>query len=173
VNLDTILPPLLVAQGVIGGLDTLLNHELDQRLPQRPEAHAEIGLHALREAIYGMLFCGLAWQEWHGALAALPAALLLAEVAVTAIDEYVENHIRVLPHNERVMHVFLTLNFGVLLALLLPLCLSWYGQETGLIARDFGIWSWFMTALGVASLCWSVRDLLAWRRLRPRMAQHA
>jgi MFS family permease len=166
VNLESVLPVLLTVQGVIGGADTLVNHELVERLPSRPDARTEIGLHAIREAIYGVLFCGLAWYAWHGWIAFVIVALLAAEVAVTASDEYVENHTRVLPQNERVLHVFLTLNFGALIALLAPLLSGWLQQPDGWSARDFGAWSWALTAFGVASLCWSVRDLLAWRSLR-------
>lgn len=73
------------------------------------------------------------------------AALLALEVLVTATDEFVENRTRVLPQNERVLHVFLTLNYGLIVALLVPTLWRW-GQEP-------------------AALAWSVRDLLAWRRL--------
>jgi MFS family permease len=170
VNLESVLPVLLTVQGVIGGADTLFNHELVERLPSRPDARTEIGLHAIREAIYGALFCGLAWYAWHGWTALVILALLAAEVAVTASDEYVENHTRVLPQNERVLHVFLTLNFGALIALLAPLLHGWLQQPDGWSARDFGAWSWALTAFGVASLCWSVRDLLAWRSLRRKKA---
>jgi len=55
------LPWLLVARGVAGGFDTLFNHELLVGRPPRPDAHAEIGLHRIREGIYGLLFIGLAW----------------------------------------------------------------------------------------------------------------
>src|SRR4051812_16163838 len=101
---ESLLPWLLLAQGVVGGADTLLNHELIARLPRRPEARAEIGLHALREAIYATLFIGLACFAWHGAAAALIAALLGAEILVTSSDEFLENRSRLLPQNERVMH---------------------------------------------------------------------
>jgi hypothetical protein len=157
---------LLLAQGVMGGVDTLLNHELIERLPYRLQARREIGLHAIREAIYGALFCGLAWQAWHGALALAIAALLAAEVIVTASDELVENHTRVLPNNERVLHVFLTLNLGVIIALMVPTLWVWASQPTALVASDKGWVSWALTALGLASAAWSLRDLFAWRRLR-------
>ena len=38
---------------------------------------------------------------------------------MTATDEFIENRIRVLPQNERVLHVLLTLNFGAIIALLI------------------------------------------------------
>lgn len=164
-TLDIVLPALLVAQGVLGGIDTLLNHELIERLPHRPHAHSEIGFHAVREAIYAALFGGLAWFEWHGAAAAAIAALVLAEVLVTTCDEFIENHTRVLPQNERVLHIFLTLNLGLLIAVLAPTLLGWWSHPTGLVRIDHGILSWALSALALASIAWSLRDLLAWRRL--------
>lgn len=103
------LPWLLLLQGVLAGTDTLLNHELIARLPQRQQARIEVGIHVLREVIWTILLSGLAWFAWHGAAAAVIAALLGAEVLVTAWDELVENRSRVLPQSERVLQVFLTL----------------------------------------------------------------
>ncbi|HVJ22842.1 MAG TPA: hypothetical protein VM756_02785 [Burkholderiales bacterium] len=161
-----LLPALLVAQGVMAGVDTVLNHELIARLPQRPEARTEIGLHVLRELVWTILFAGLAWFAWYGAAAALIALVLAVEIAITACDEFVENRMRVLPQNERVLHVFLTLNLGVIVALLAPRLLEWGAQPTALAARSYGVFSWMLTLLALAAAFWSLRDFIAWRRLR-------
>jgi hypothetical protein len=158
------IPIALALQGALGAVDTLVNHELIEGLRRRPEARGEVGLHALREAIYASLFGGLAWFAWHGAAAAVVGALLVAEVVVTALDESVENRIRVLPQNERVLHVFLTLNLGVLLALLVPVLSEWSRQPGALVPLQHGALSWLLTAFAVASAIWSVLDFLAWRR---------
>lgn len=163
--LETWLPVLLVAQGAIGGVDTLLNHEFIERLPQRPQARTEIGLHSIRETIYGLLFGGLAWFEWHGAAALFIAALVLGEVVVTACDEYVENRTRVMPQNERVLHVFLTLNLGAIIALLVPTLAAWSAQSTALVPTGHGMLSWILSVFALIGFTWSLRDLLAWRRL--------
>lgn len=160
-----LLQYLLVAQAVMGGLDTLVNHEWIAKLPQRSSARREIGLHSVREATYGTLFLGLGWLEWHGALAYAIAALLLLEIAVTATDEFEENRTRVLPQNERVLHVFLTLNYGLIVALLAPTLLAWARQPTGFASADHGWTSWALALFGASSFAWSVRDALAWRRL--------
>ena len=162
---EFILPILLAAQGVLGGIDTLVNHEWLARLPRRPEARGEIGLHSLREANYAILFGGMGWFAWHGAMAWIIAALLAAEVLITATDEWIENRIRVLPQNERVMHIFLTLNLGAIIALLVPVLSEWSKQPTGLAGRDYGLLSWLLGALSLAGVFWCVRDFLAWRRL--------
>ena len=164
-SLAELLPYLLVVQAVMGGIDTLVNHEIIEKLPHRLSARREIGLHSVREATYGALFVGLGWFEWHGAFALAIAALLLLEIAVTATDEFVENRTRVLPQNERVLHVFLTLNYGFIAALLIPLLLDWGARPTGLQPVPHGWTSWALLLFGASSFAWSMRDLLAWRRL--------
>lgn len=162
---EVLLPWLLAAQGVVGGADTLINHEVIARLPQRPEARGEIGLHAIRESIYATLFLGLAFFTWEGAFAWMLAALLAAEVVVTATDESIENRIRLLPQNERVLHVFLTLNLGLLIAVLAPQLADWVTRPTDLVRADRGPFGWVLAALGLASAAWSLRDAAAWWRL--------
>lgn len=168
--MEALLPLVLVAQGLMAGADTLLNHELLARLPQRADARPELGLHVVREAIWAALFLGLAWFSWHGALAWVIAALVATEIVVTACDELIENRIRVLPQNERVLHLFLALNVGLLVALLAPLVLAWSGEPTGLQRRDHGALSWAISAFAGAAAFWSLRDLVAWRRLRASVA---
>lgn len=164
-ELETLLLALLVMQGVLGGTDTLLNHELIERLPQRLEARTEIGLHSIREAIYAVLFGGLAWFSWQGAWVALIGILLLAQVIVDASDEYIENRIRTLPQNERVLHFFIVLNFGFIIALLAPTLTVWATGPTTLGWVDHGVLSWALSGLALAAFAWSVRDFLAWRGL--------
>jgi hypothetical protein len=164
-SLAELLPYLLVIQAVMGGIDTLVNHELLEKLPQRLSARREIGLHSVREATYGALFVGLGWFAWHGTFALVIAALLLLEIAVTATDELVENRTRVLPQNERVLHVFLTLNYGFIVALLIPVLLDWGAQPAGLQPVHHGWTSWALAIFGLSSFAWALRDLLAWRRL--------
>jgi hypothetical protein len=168
VTAEYAIPFVLLAQAALGSLDTLVNHELVERLRRRREARRELGLHAIREAIYAALFAGLAWFEWHGAAAALIAALLAAEVLVTAVDEWVENRSRVLPQNERVLHVFLTLNFGILLALLVPILAQWGSNASALVPVQRDSFAWLLSAFALASAVWSGLDLLAWIRLGRR-----
>jgi hypothetical protein len=168
-----LLPWLLVVQGLVGGIDTLFNHEIVERLPERLEARGEIALHALREAIYGTLFVGLAWSAWHGVAAWVIAALVVAEVIVTATDEFIENRIRVMPQNERVLHVLLTLNLGLIAAVLVPVLYAWAELPTGRVPVDHGAPSIALTLLGLASWAWSIRDARAWRRLHREAAARA
>ena len=160
------LPALLLLQGVMGAIDTIVNHELLEALPRRPEARRELALHAGREAVYAALFLGLGWFAWLGAAALLIGLLLTAEIAITVSDELIENRIRVLPQNERALHVFLTLNFGALVALLVPVLADWWANPTELAPSYSGWTSWALAALGLASAGWSARDLFASRRLK-------
>ena len=65
--------------------------------------------------------------------------------------------------------VFLTLNFGALVALLAPTLLDWRANPTELAPAYHGWMSWALTVFGLSSAGGSVRDLLAFRRLgRPR-----
>jgi len=160
-----VLPWLLVAQAVVGGADTIVNHEVVARLPRRPEARPEIALHAVREAIYATLFLGLGLFRWEGALAWAIVALLVAEVLVTSIDEWIENRTRLLPQNERLMHVFLTLNLGLVIAVALPVLLDWSVRDTALVRVHYGLPGWLLAFFGLAAAAWSVRDALAWTRM--------
>src|SRR5437667_152605 len=58
---------LLAVQGALGAFDVLYHHELGERLPWRPSARGELALHGVRNALYAMIFLGLAWAEWRGA----------------------------------------------------------------------------------------------------------
>jgi len=160
--MEAVLPFLLVAQGVLGGLDTVLNHEVLARLPQRPEARPELALHVGREAIWALLLIGLAWFGWHGAYAWLIVALLALEIAITALDELTENRIRVTPHNERVLHLLLAINVGLIVASVYSLS----GEPSAMVRRDYGFLSWIITGFGAAAAFWAARDFFAWRRLR-------
>ena len=160
--MEAVLPFLLVAQGVLAGVDTVLNHEMLARLPQRADARPELALHVGREAIWALLLIGLAWFAWHGAYAWIIAALLALEIAITALDEVTENRIRVAPHNERVLHLFLAINVGLIVASVF----SWAGEPSAMVRRDYGVLSWVITAFGAAAAFWAARDFFAWRRLR-------
>jgi hypothetical protein len=159
------LPALLVLQGLLGALDTLVNHEFIEALPHRRAARTEVALHAAREAVYAVLYLGFAWLAWQGAFAIVIGVLLAAEAAITLVDEVLENRVRVLPQNERALHVLLILNFGAIVALFVPLLIDWGANPTELAPAHHGWSSWAMTFFGVASAAWAVRDARAARRM--------
>lgn len=161
---------LLSIQAAMGAFDNLWHHELQAKLPQRPSARYELALHAAREAIYSVVFIGLAWFEWRGAFAGLLAVMLLAELVITLADFLEEDRTRRLPPFERVLHTVLTISYGLFLGLLAPVLLGWAQQPTAMAFTPHGWVSWLLTAYGIGVLAWSVRNARAVVRLGRSMA---
>jgi hypothetical protein len=155
----------LMLHGVIGGLDVFVNHEWLARLPHRPEARAENRLHSAREAIFGTLFALLAWCEWHGMAVWWIAALLAAELLVSAGDVIVEGNSRALPQAERVLHLLLFVNLGSVIVLVGQALMTWSTLPTGVAAVHHGWASWVLSAMAAGSYAWAVRDALSAMRL--------
>jgi hypothetical protein len=152
---------LLVVQGLLGALDTLVYHEVLQRLPARPTARLELRLHAVRDLAYAALFAALAWLQWHGWLAWLLGGLLLAEILVTLWDFIEEDIHRPLPPGERVMHTIMAIIYGAFLAHLVPVLLDWASQPTGVAWANYGWISWVLTAMAAGVLLSGIRDATA------------
>lgn len=152
---------LLSIQAALGAFDNLWHHELEARLPQRTSARYELSLHAAREAIYGVVFVGLAWFEWRGAFATVLAALLLIELGITLADFLEEDRTRRLPPFERVLHTVLTISYGLFLGLVAPVLWAWVQQPTAMVLAPHGWVSWLFTAYAVGVWAWSVRNTLA------------
>jgi hypothetical protein len=148
----------LILHGVLGGADVIINHELLARIPSRPNAGPEERMHAARELLFAAIFLSLAWFEWHGQLVWWIAALFLGEVLVSARDVVIEGDTRVLPVPERILHLFLFMNLGVLLLLVGAALLGWSDAPTGLARVDYGWASWLLSVFTVLSLGWAVRD---------------
>jgi len=156
---------LLVFHGVVGGIDVLLNHEIVERLPSRVSARVEQALHSARELVFGVLFGGLAWIQWQGALVWVIAGLLLAEISISLIDTLLEDKTRMLSAVERTLHVILFVNFGAYVALLSPHLIEWHSMPTSLTLIDHGYLSLALSALSIASIGWSIRDAVSYRKL--------
>lgn len=148
----------LLVHGVLGGADVILNHELLARLPHKENAGPEEKLHSAREFIFAAIFLSLAWFEWHGQAVWWIVALFVGEVLVSARDVIVEGDTRVLPVPERVLHLFLFMNLGVIGVLGGQALIGWYGEATGIVRIDYGWASWVLTALAVLAAGWGVRD---------------
>ena len=80
----------LMAQGLIGGADVIVNHEVIAQVPAQRNTGPEEVLHSARERIFGTLFLALAWFEWRGVAALFIAGLLLAELVVSTVDTVLE-----------------------------------------------------------------------------------
>ncbi len=158
-------------QVAMGGFDTLYHHELTERLAWRPTQAGELRLHGIRNLTYAVIFAALGWTEPHGAIAAALMLVMVGEMVVTLWDFVEEDRTRRLPATERVLHTLLTLNYGVVLAMLVPLLMHWADQPTSIAAAYHGVWSWLCAIAAVGVVLSGLRDLAASRRadrLRPR-----
>jgi uncharacterized protein (TIGR01777 family) len=161
----TIVFILFAIQITLGALDNLWHHELTARLPQRASARLELSLHAAREATYGVVFFGLAWFQWHGLLALLLAALMVVEIVVTLADFVEEDRTRRLPAFERVLHTLLAVGVGAILTVMAPLLLAWARYPSALQFVNYGIASIALTICAFGVTAWSIRNVVAVRRM--------
>ncbi|MGB6230348.1 MAG: TIGR01777 family oxidoreductase [Litorimonas sp.] len=162
---------LICAQIVMGGLDTLGHHEVTERLAWRDSQRRELRLHALRNLFYGFVLAGLATVQPTGWPALALIAVLAAEFLITLRDFAEEDATRKLPVTERLLHTVLTANYGAILALLIPVLLTWSREPAGLDPVWHG-WMSVICLLGaLACTGLAIRDWLAsnrFARLRTR-----
>jgi hypothetical protein len=161
---------LLAAQGILGGIDNVWNHEWRAKLPASPKARRELQLHAARGLIYGPVFLAFAWMELRGLYAAALLIILAIELVITLADFVEEDRSRALSPQERILHGLLTLNYGAFLALILPDLLRQAAMPTGIVALHHGWMSWLLTLYAFGSAGFGVREALAARKLG-RMAR--
>jgi len=170
-----LIDTLLICQALLGAFDNLWHHEWAARLPQRRGARRELALHAAREALYGALFLGLGWFAWHGAWALLVAVVLAVEIVITLCDFLEEDRTRTLPPFERWLHTVLTVSYGVFVGLMAPKLLQWWQAPTEVVSAARGVVSWLYSVMAAGVWVWSLRNLLAVRRLgsEPVPSRHA
>jgi uncharacterized protein (TIGR01777 family) len=159
-----VLWTLIACQLAMGLFDILYHHELTERLAWRPSQRDELKLHGARNLLYAVLFITLGWFEPHGLWAVVLIVVLAAEVVITLMDFVEEDGSRKLPATERVLHTLLALNYGAILALLVPVLVGWAGQTTSIVAANNIVANVLATlgALGVA--VFALRDFVASRR---------
>ena len=131
---------LLATLGVIGAFDTLYYHEWRARLPaQGSLAAPELRLHAARDFFYAALFGTLPWLGWHGHWVLVLSAVIVIKIILTLWDFVVEIAVRKplgdVYAGERVMHAFMGIIYGAMIAWLVPVMWSWWSLPTGLIAE--------------------------------------
>jgi uncharacterized protein (TIGR01777 family) len=161
---------LLFIQVAMGGSDTLFHHELTQQLAWRPSQAVELKLHGVRNLAYAVMFIALGWSRPLGAAALGLIALMVGELVITLWDFVEEDRTRALPASERVLHTLLTLNYGVVLAALVPLLLKWAAEPTGVEPAFYGAWSSLCAVAAVGVILSGLRDLAAAARTR-RLAE--
>lgn len=156
---------LITFQALLGGIDNLWHHEITERLPARRAAAGELSLHSIREFLYAFIFLGLAWFRWQGFWAYMIAGVLALEVVVTLMDFVVEDRTRRLPAFERVLHTLLAVNYGAVLAALVPVLIAWSRLPSD-VPRTSHPFSWAFTLFGAGLVAWSLRNAIAVLGLR-------
>jgi uncharacterized protein len=156
---------LVGLQIAMGAFDTFYHHEFTERLAWRPTQRNELRLHAARNALYAVLFLVLGWLEVHGVWAALIVAVLAAEIVITLMDFVEEDVSRKLPASERINHTLLAINYGAILALLLPILIDWALRPSGIVPAHAGLISFAATASAIGAGLFGLRDFAAARRL--------
>ena len=154
----------ILIQMAMGLADTVVHHEGTERLAWRASQRRELQLHGVRNLLYAVLFLTLGWVQPHGLAAVALLMLLVIELGITLWDFVEEDRTRKLPATERVLHTVLTLNYGVILALLVPLAMGWATLPTGLVRSDQGWIGWLCLAAAVGVTLSGLRDLAAARR---------
>jgi uncharacterized protein (TIGR01777 family) len=162
--MSTMLWTLIAIQIAMGAFDTLYHHEMTERLAWRPSQHRELQLHAVRNMLYAALFVAVGWSELHGLWAVVAMIVLAVEVVITLMDFVEEDMSRKLPASERVNHALLAVNYGAILALLLPVLAGWAADETAIRPTFHGYWSGVATLAALAVGVFGLRDLAASRR---------
>lgn len=158
---STLLWSLIAAQIAMGAFDTLFHHELTERLAWRPSQKGELRLHAVRNALYALLFLTLGFAEPRGWLAILVMTVLIVEVVITLADFVEEDLSRRLPASERINHTLLALNYGAILVLILPILIDWAGEATTLRLVTHGAWSALALSASLGVALFGLRDWLA------------
>jgi uncharacterized protein len=156
---------LIAIQIVMGVFDTFYHHEFTERLAWRPSQRYELRLHSVRNMLYALLFLILGWLEVHGLWAMLIIAVLAAEIVITLMDFVEEDLSRKLPPSERINHTLLAINYGAILALLLPVLLHWAALPSEIKPVYSGIISILAAAAAVGATLCGLRDFFASRRL--------
>ncbi len=155
---------LFILQALMGAFDTLYHHEFKVALHQQLTARLELFIHAIRAVLYGVLFIGLAWFEWHGHWIWLLIGIVLIEIGLTLWDFVVEDKTRLLPNSERITHTLLAINGGALFTLLALTLPNWFAQDTSFAATDYGWRSWFLMLAGIGVVISGIRDgFAAWQ----------
>jgi uncharacterized protein (TIGR01777 family) len=149
---------LMAVQGCLGAFDTIYHHELTEALPGRPSARRELGIHAVRAAIYSGLFIGLAGWEFQGWWALLLLLVFAVEVGLTLWDFVVEDRTRLLPATERVTHTVLAMNGGAFITLLALGAPQAMAAPSALIWQPQGVLSAFLALCGIGVGLSGLRD---------------
>jgi len=149
----------------MGAYDTLYHHEFKAMLPWTEKASTELMIHGVRNIFYAVIFMSLALGEWHGIFAVLFGVILIVEILLTLWDFVVEDQTRMLPATERITHTLLAINYGVILAFLVPILIAWSKKDSAFSFSFSGIYSYVLMFFSIVVFIWAFRDGLSGLRL--------
>lgn len=156
---------IIAIQIFMGALDTLLHHEFTEKLAWRKSQRGELKLHAIRNVFYAVIFCGLGTLKPSGFWAYGVIFILACEFLITLRDFAEEDMTRKLPMSERLLHTVITGNYGIVLALLIPVLWGWAKEPTALVPVSYGLWTVMMVFSAVTVFILGIRDFHASMRL--------
>lgn len=163
----TLIGFFLIIHALLGAFDVVCNHEILARLP-RLAYWKEEALHSAREATFALLFLSMAWFEWQGSYSWFIGAILMAELIITIYDTIIEVDTRILPVTERIAHVLLLINFGIVVALIFPQLIAWSALPSQIAFVDQGIVSQLLTLFACGAALWCIRDGMSAIQLKRR-----
>ena len=152
---------LLLALGVLGGIDILLYHSISHGIRTHAESRWELVTHAMRGPTYAILFLMAPNFELRGAWAVLMMLLLAFDVGISVADFWLERKSRAelggLPSGEYVLHMIMAMLFGAFVMALAPTLIGWMAQRTELVASaDLAVgWVRAMLAVFAVGVLWS------------------
>ncbi len=162
---DPLLWILITIQMAFGVTDTLVHHEMTERLAWRPSQKNELRLHGVRNFFYSFIFLLIGWTAPQGAIAGALIFVLGVEILITLWDFVEEDRSRRLPPSERVLHTLMALNYGAILALMAPVLWAWAQEATAMPFAYYGIYSWLCVIAAAGTTVFGARDLAAAARL--------
>jgi hypothetical protein len=160
---------LLLVNVVLGAWDTIWYHEIKAKLPYcLASTRPELRLHAMRDAVYAVLYGVLAWRTPTGWWVPVIGVLVAAEVAITLCDFVVEDRDRAaiggMVPGERILHTLMAIVYGAMLCRLVPIFVENAALDTGFVISAIPTaYRWAATAAAVGIALSGIRDAMILR----------
>ena len=156
---------LLLLQALMTIVNTLVHHELLERLAFRTSARRELYLRGVGYVCYAMVALLLACSAPTGAWVWLIFGLVLVALGAVLLGRLGDKCIRPRQPSEQVLGGFLLLNLGVLAIPLVSLLWVWMSQPTAITPVSYGYWTPLFVLLAAGFVFFGLKNLAAARRL--------
>jgi hypothetical protein len=165
---------LLVCIGALGAFDVFTYHRR-AALTARPDTRAEAWVHVARGLVYPLQFELVAGFELHGAWYVAFVVLVVADVAIAAIDVALEPRARAaqggLPPGEYAAHMLLSVLVGAYLCTLIAASLAWPAQPTAIVSVPHAPLALRLALHALAAGCLAVTLLDVLALVEPRLGR--